>query len=198
MRAVRSPLMRRLVRHLFTLVSILSLAICAVSIALLIRANVARDVITWGRAGGKFVEIDSVGGSTFISIIRSDVTRALEWQRTSNIAVTYPSAALRDDSRNRFTDFYVGGITTGPEGAVFWERGERSVIYPIAVVQLNMALIAMAAAVLPIAWAGAALVRRNIRRARLRAGLCTACGYDLRASPERCPECGRVSSPTPA
>ncbi|HEY2585846.1 MAG TPA: zinc ribbon domain-containing protein [Tepidisphaeraceae bacterium] len=32
------------------------------------------------------------------------------------------------------------------------------------------------------------------RRRRIRHGLCPACGYDLRASTERCPECG---APTP-
>jgi hypothetical protein len=38
------------------------------------------------------------------------------------------------------------------------------------------------------------LIRRLLRRRRP-AHLCPACSYDIRATPERCPECGKVASP---
>jgi hypothetical protein len=42
--------------------------------------------------------------------------------------------------------------------------------------------------------------RRHVARQefRRRNGICLRCGYDLRATPERCPECGTVPEPLPA
>jgi hypothetical protein len=38
------------------------------------------------------------------------------------------------------------------------------------------------------------VVLRHRRRQRFAANRCLSCGYDLRATPERCPECGTPAS----
>jgi len=57
--------------------------------------------------------------------------------------------------------------------------------YADRVVGIPHWLVAGLAAIMPVAW----LRRARICR-RLVKGLCVQCGFDLRATPDRCPECG--------
>jgi hypothetical protein len=78
--------------------------------------------------------------------------------------------------------------------STIWFRSDREInegyAYPWrSCVAPDWSLVS-AFAVLPaiVAFRQIRAVRRRRHRSRL--GLCPACGYDLRASPERCPECG--------
>ena len=52
-------------------------------------------------------------------------------------------------------------------------------------------LVALAGAIAPVAW-----LRRARWRRRIAKGLCPKCGYDLRATLDRCPECGTPADKT--
>jgi hypothetical protein len=53
--------------------------------------------------------------------------------------------------------------------------------------QLSYALVVPLTSPFPTVWAALAVRRRRRRRK----GLCASCGYDVRATPGRCPECGK-------
>jgi hypothetical protein len=60
----------------------------------------------------------------------------------------------------------------------------------------NVSKAVFIAIALPLGIAGnVAISRWRKRLERMREGHCPACGYDLRASKDRCPECGREIQP---
>jgi hypothetical protein len=74
-----------------------------------------------------------------------------------------------------------------PLRLIEWGQTRRS-HFSVSMVAVPLWLIALLAAVSPAVWK---LRRRRRSRHRLQAGCCSQCGYDLRATPDRCPECGR-------
>jgi hypothetical protein len=76
-----------------------------------------------------------------------------------------------------------------------WTVGPPMYVSPGTVhhtrVVLPLWLVMIACAILPAAW----IYKRAIGRRRNREGHCPACGYDLRASKDRCPECGKPHRP---
>ena len=58
-----------------------------------------------------------------------------------------------------------------------------STVHVICEIALILALIGQGVVVIPFR-------REWDRHKRMRSGKCLTCGYDLRASPDRCPECG--------
>jgi hypothetical protein len=67
-------------------------------------------------------------------------------------------------------------------------RGFDYVVMPFTEIALPLWFIGLATLAPALLW----LKRWRVARRRAGRGICRKCGYDLRATPERCPECGTL------
>ena len=136
------------------------------------------------------------------------VVAACAYGHTRNSFYVHAGSTIHEFRSIRHKLYYAGGTQASPGGEwdvpylnsqdlnvqQDWSFALRHVKYPpgnqIWVVMVPYWLLILLTAVLPTIWL--VLILRH--RRRVRAGACLNCGYDLRATPDRCPECGTVPS----
>jgi hypothetical protein len=181
--------MKRLARWAFTVVSAASLALCGVSGAVWVRSGrVAQEVAlgrqAWPPEPGARYCVECVHGRVYFA----GSVYGRDWRPRGGFEVrtwALPPYGPSDAAWER-RHLTVGfGVLDGP-----WAIGPEG---HYTAVLLPHWFVTAALAAPPAAWLAAAL-RRRWRSAR---GLCRTCGYDLRASNGRCPECGTAIPPKP-
>ena len=161
-----------------------SLLICAATCALWLRSHAVADEVTL-LVNGRGYYLESTAGTLTYFAANTPVSR--QGRVWAHARSAYPALRRADmDAIDRriaareHTGFRVANLAFRyapprvPEG-----RG------PTVAVMAPMWLFAAPFAVPPMLWLRA-------RRRSKGPGQCPACGYDLRASPDRCPECGKV------
>jgi hypothetical protein len=172
-------------RHVLNLAAAVSLGLCAAACFLWVRSGLCRrgDHVYRFSPAAAYSAL-SAGGT--LSLQRFATPEpwwdAGRWQYRRWVGAPQESDEPRRLKVLGF-DFHHGHGTSA--------RTQRP--YVVTRVEVPLWAVSLATAVLPAAW----LVVRVRDRHRGCAGLCPACGYDLRATPGRCPECGAVPGGPP-
>jgi hypothetical protein len=182
--------MRRFGRSLFMLASMMSLLLFLTVGALWVRAAKSGDVFS--KLGPRGIELTSYRGEIALWIYsgvpfstplrHQSGNSSMRHTDTGNYAYVGESGGVRSYwlvSRGiGFTNYQLAGVANAPVKQAFWSRwATRHWFIALVTAPLPIALITQ-------------LARARAARRRAMAGLCRYCGYDLRASPGRCPECG--------
>jgi hypothetical protein len=105
----------------------------------------------------------------------------------------YERVLLRADGTARVTLSPVGSVDWGsPVAPQFSARPSPGAVVSFSAVVVQSWWVALLLAFPLVCRVSLVLRRRMAGRSRRLRGLCPACGYDVRASPSRCPECGAV------
>ena len=172
-------------RRLVTLAAAVSLLLCVATVALWVRSYSRSDCIVYvGPSGHRGVQW--AWGALIIGMDDGGSPR----RQLEFISWGPPSAEMRVGSgrwsRLGFGYESVDAPPNVPPAVDAWMSANDQPVARVRVRRLAVPMWCVAAlfSVLPI-WKLVA-----IRSRRNRVGVCPSCGYDLRATPDRCPECG--------
>ena len=167
-------------RRLFNLAAALSLLLCVASVGLWVRSYWRTDVVVWPVRHSECCLLVSKGWAAFVRI---DGTETFTLLSMDGYAESTPdeSATIKDFQKDMVLAWC--SQTAGYQWGVGCRRTPQ-----MAIAALHLWIPATIMSAGP-AW----IARRWLRGHRRRLlGLCDRCGYDLRATPDRCPECGTV------
>jgi len=180
--------MHRLLRILSFAAITFSLLLFALSITLLIRGRYVTDYIGWSGKNSCIGVLTGDGRARFQLI--EDATYSTGWEFKFSDRLRerpYGSTWDSDTTTARFFGGHWGvAYSVGRTGPGPFRNGNR----PWRQLYLPHWLMTLVTA-LPVAFTLVMFIRRKHRR---RPGHCPTCGYDLRATPDRCPECGAIPS----
>jgi hypothetical protein len=170
-------------RWTFRLLSGLSLVLCTLAVVLWVRGYWYYDSIVHAAQGQSTHILFSGNGRVGYSLI-GNPTHSEFGVRSARL-----TPRMTRGETSGWTDFRVW---RGPP-SVTNPAGQPLPLQPSWGVYVPRWFTVFATAILPALWW---IRHRRTRRQRL-AGLCRVCGYDLRGTPDRCPECGTTAPPTP-
>lgn len=194
---------------MFNILAVLSLLMCAAVCVLWVRARTGSDQVTWtydrwladGSAASSQAHLSTDRRRVWLRVNWGEVgppNGQLVWGYYMNADQSGGRPRLRFDRQpyDPWTLWILGNLDrdagTSGWGPLQWQFASRSrpkdgddhCVIGVGVAYWMLALLLL---VPPGLW-----VRRFRRQRRAaRVGKCPKCGYDLRASPERCPECGQ-------
>lgn len=190
--------MRTAARHTLNLLTALSLLLCLASLVLWERSHRVQETSIWNLDdGGQFCAVHARGLFLATRMTRSPPPTTRPRKRFHYIATSPPFdySAMGSNANPRTIARWE---LPGP--IIYWRWGDGSP--PASSAELTYIAfpcwLAAALLAIPPTLRTPTYLKRRRRRNRECRGVCVACGYDLRMTPHRCPECGSIPRPATA